>query len=742
MRVPFTPFTRGVQRQIDDVAQQTGGLRDVMNLLIDVTGRLDGMYIGGVASKFTGTMNRIHQWGTKTLGLKSNPETTIQLGDTSTVVIGPTGNGRATSYNNHVPLAIENGQAQILTDNTATDPFATNTAYIGVDAGDGWGIINTTSYTAPTTTVTFVTTLPQIPSGKTPQYIVFDRDGDIGSTSAEIRPITSYTDGGSGITTLDYTGLDAPTDSVYAFIIYGTSATDTFKPEGFATYRKRLTAHKDNKVYFSGFIGQASPFIEPQELNDFYWYELNTVTVGHESQGKIVKCIPLNDALIVFLERATYRIYGYPPINGALDNQLVVQEISSNLGIDSYDAAALTTDGKAIFLIGNDQNLYAFASDFVQIDQPVREHPRFKNLTIVNCTDKYAIFTGITVEPESVPTEIYPKDGGYLYQGTPAFAFHLSKQEYTIFDPIITDSGNNFIPLNDPEVTGIFSTFNVSGRDEISIATPTGINIVNDPSVRSPSLQDFFVCGLATHQVPIDGNLFMVNQIDVNVEATELKRLSVVSPAENPAGNAPVSIARANPQSEFGITSRYGIFFSEPDMHNYVSVAVGYWGEKLLGGLSDWVAAPTALPLVSSVYLSPFSVTGLVDRIDVLMSDISGDCTIYIYGDDNGTPDTSDVVFYNTVREPSTGFVDSANKYWRPCDIRVNLDGDYWIGIAGNGNGTAYRVPSNNDLYLDEVLDTSNTAIALRVIQEAGNPFAARSILSVAAIGQAYTNPW
>ncbi|WP_299077613.1 hypothetical protein [uncultured Paraglaciecola sp.] len=744
MKIPLSPNLRGVQRNIDDTAQQPGGLRDAMNLLLDVIGRLDGMYIGQRAVVFNGVFNRAYQWGAKTLGLQSNPESNIQISDNITYIDGPTGNGRAVGYNDHVPLAIEGGQAQILTDKDAPNPFATNTAYIAIDAGNGWGQISGSSVVGPSTTVTFSTILPQVPAGETPQYIVFDRDGDIGSTSAEIRPITAFVDAG-GLTSVTYTGADIPADAQYGFIQFGVDAQDTFKPDGFVTYGSRLAAHIDNKIYFSGFIGQAAPFVESQELNDFFWYELNSIDVGHSSQGKIIKCIELRDTIIVFLERAIYTVYGDAPINGAFDNQLVVQEISNDLGVTSYDAANLTTDGLAIFFIGSDQNLYVYGTTITRIDEPIREHPRFRNLTHANCTDKYAIFTGTAVEPDKVPTEIYPKDGGMLYQTTPAFAFHIKRQEFTIFDAFVTDSGNNFIPLNDPERMGVFSSFELNGRSEISISTPDGIKIVNDPTVRSPSLQEFFMCGLATHQIPIDGNLFRTDQVNVIVEKTELARLSVVSPAENPAGNAPLSIARDEPQSSYGITSRYGIFFDTPELHNYVSVAVGYWGELLLDGISDWYNFSIDTPTTTGAYLNQYTKGGFIDRIDVLMSGISDsdETSVVIYADDNGTPDLSSIIFKNSIRKPSTGFVNSANQYWRTCDIRINVDGPFWAGVVSDsGTPSIYRVASNKTMYLDSSIAFANQEIMLRVIQEAGNPFAARSILDVNVEGELESNQW
>lgn len=272
---------------------------------------------------------------------------------------------------------------------------------------------------------------PTRPTATTPDpaYIIFDADVAEGSTTARIRACTNPSYSGGQLATVDYVG-DIVAGVTYAYIIWDDEPV--WSPSCFSTFRNRLCAADGNTVYFSGFIGSASPFVEPDQNNWAFWYELNSVTVGHSGQGNIVRMEPLGDQLIVFLENATYRIYGIAPINGAYENQLVVEEVNPTLGINSYDSVGVAPDGNALFVAGNDGQAYVFQSEYVLISEPVRLHPQFQNIDIVHVSEQYAIFTGTSVDPSRVPFEITPTDGGFTYQTTPAFCFNAEKQMWTM----------------------------------------------------------------------------------------------------------------------------------------------------------------------------------------------------------------------------------------------------------------------------------------------------------------------
>jgi hypothetical protein len=677
--------------------------------------------------------NRILQWGAYTLGLKSNPESTIQLGDGSTTVVGPSGDGRATLYKSFAPLAIKDDQARVLSIKGATT-FTDGLAYIGLDIGTGWGLVTSTSGGPTTWTINFATAgqQPLVVTGKTPQYIVFDIDGGEGSQTAEIRPITSVT--GSPITSIDYTGT-APPAGTYAFLQYGATSTDTFKPDGFVTHRERLGAYKDNDLYYSGFIGSPTVPIDPDPLNPYYWYELNSVTVGNSAQGKIVRCLELGDSLIVFLEKAIYKVYGYPPVNGAYENQLVVQELSNDLGITSYDAASLTTDGSTAFFIGNDQRLYQMGAGFTEISEPIREHPRFRKMTHVSCTDRYAIFTGEAVDPSLVPNELFPNESGIRLQTPAAFIYHIQKGIWSILDPFRTNSLNELLVYNDPSRFGIFSAYEKDERTEISLSRPDGITILNDGSIRNPSSSAFLAQGLNTHQIPMDNKQIRIDQVNVQAESVQTPQLSIMAPSENPTGASPSDISRGIAQNINGATSMYGNYFNDPAYNNFASAAVGYGGDILLSGQPVWT---NSLTTVASGLYESFVMDGWLDRIDVLVSDQSTDIQVTVYSDTAGLPNTSDVLYDKTYGDAETGRVNNSDKKWLPIPIGINVvESPIWIKLTGV---QLYKYPSGGDIYTSSAVTHSGQSFCLRVIREAGKAFACKSILSVEAHGEVVSN--
>lgn len=736
MKINFTPFLKGVDRSVDDVAQGPSGLRDCMNVISQATGRLDGLYMGqAVRAVASGTPTRWKQWGDYTIIMQNNPTTSnIGFSDGSTFTsYNRTGEARGCVYDSVFALGAPNEQAGIQTQ----AGVLLSTVFIGLDAGNGWGQISGAITGGPTYTVNFATNLPVIPSGKTARYILFDSDADIGATSALTRPITSVT--GSPITSVDFTGAP-PSSPTYAFIIFGDSATDTFKPHGFATYRNRLAAWLENEVYFAGFIGQPDPFIEPQPQNWAYWYELNSVTVGHSGQGSIVRCEPLGDSLFVFLENATYQIYGYPPINGAYDNQLVVREISSNLGISTYDGVCRAVDGQSLYVIGSDGDLYQFNGAYQTISDTIKLHPRFTGLTHCSATDQYVVFTGVTPTPESVPGELYPRDCGLIYQTPATFCWNIEKREFTILDQYGLNSTQDLIPFTDPYELGVFGAFEVDGEVLLAMSEPGSIKVINDKDLRSPAVTDAFCMGVATHQIPVNQGQFRPDTVVALADGSYSARLPVCVNAENPAGSAPLQKARDIPISTFGTTSRYAVHASAPDPHNYLSCAVGYWGEKLIAGASDYSASRTAITIDGTPTLQKFTVGGAIDRIDVLLSGITS-ARLTIYEGTASTPDLTSPVFGVDVTEPKNGLINNATPYWRSFAIGLPaVDTPYWVALTGNC--TAYRYPANASIYKSGSIIHNGYSFMMRVIQEAGGAYAAKALLSVSVDGESLPNAY
>lgn len=742
MKIPMTPFVKGVDRSVDDVAQGPSGMRDCMNVVSNATGRLDGLYRGITKrATTTSTATRWRQWGVNTVILQSNPAADIEIVNSAGAsgVASSPGEGAGCQYDEVFAIGgTLNGaatQAGIIV-NPAT---LYGGVYVGLDAGNGWGLISGAITGGPTYTINFATNLPVIPAGKTAQYILFDRDADLGTTTARVRPVTGVT--GSPITSLTFTVADGtapPTGALYAYIIFGASATDTFSPQTFATYRNRLAASLDNEVYFAGWPGQPSPFFEPEPQNWAYWYDLNSVTVGHAGQGSIVRMEALGDSLFVFLQTATYRIYGYPPINGAYDNQLVVQEVAGGLGISTYDSICRAPDNMSLYVIGSDGDLYQFNGAYVAISEPILNHPRFTGLTHCFSSDKFITFTGIAPTPNLVPGETYPRDCGLLYQMPATFCYNIDKREFTILDQYGLNSTQDLVPVTDPYEMGVIGSFYLDGEWKLAISEPGAIRILNDPDLRAPTVDNALCMGVATHQISTGAAQFMPNTVSVLTESSYVPRLPVCVNAENPAGSAPLQKARDVSTSTFGTTDRFKVCFSEPDPHNYTSVAVGYWGERLVSGTRDWSAALTAITIDATPTLQKISVAGRVDRIDVLLGAITT-ARLTIYNGTTAAPDLNDVIFATDMIEPQNGLVNNAAYYWRSFAIGLpNIAQPYWIGLTGTC--TAYRIPSGGLIYKSGATLHNGYSFALRVIEEAGGAYAAKSILSVSVEGMPMAN--
>ncbi|WP_299081622.1 hypothetical protein [uncultured Paraglaciecola sp.] len=726
MKIDFTPITRGLDRSVADTAQSAGGLRDVLNLLPDAVGRLDGIFRApSTVAESDGTPTRWRQWDDSTVICKKNPSGAVQIGSNT----GPSETATATPY--RTVCMTTGSQAYVMS--TKTDPF-TDRVFLYKDSGTGWG--DCTLSGSGTITVTFNGTqrYPVNADGTAPQYIVFDADTAEGSSTSKIRACINptYSSGAtSNLLTVQYVGTTVA-NVTRAYIVYGDDGTDTFAPDCFGTWRNRICAGIDNEVYFGGFIGQATPFVAPDQNDWGYWYELNAVTVGHSGQGKIVRIEQLGDDLIVFLENATYRLYGQPPINGGTgSNQVTVDEINPTLGINDYDAVGRAPDGNVLFIAANDGQGYAFNGVYNLISEPVRLHPRFENIITVQCSEKYAIFTGPTIDPSKVPYELAPNEGGLLHQNTPAFVFNTDRSTWSMLDQWATTGNLTLTPVSDPHNTGIFGAFKINDLYEICLSEPDGLHIVNDRSISNPQLEYTLACGLATHQIPVTPT-FRADSLSVLTETPYVTRLSGVLPAENPSGTAPFQQVRDVAVNTFGPTNRFGLHSSQPEPHNFASCAVGYWGEKLLNGMS-YYAASDAIAIDATPTVELFENTNgqHVNRIDVLLSDFDN-CRVTIYENNAGV--LGDVVFYTECTTPQNGAVNTGTKYWRTFGINVPVPASYWVGLTGTC--TAYHYPNNGEIVKSGSVIHSGESLALRVVEEAGGCYSAKSIIKISAIGE------
>jgi hypothetical protein len=722
VKVPFTPFVRGIDRSISDTAQQPGGLRDCINVLPQSTGRMDGVYrnTDSIVTT-TNTATRWIQWGSKTVVMRSNPAGAVEVVDGATKVTGPTETSTGIVYRGNIFLTGALSYASV----DATDPFAKR-CYLGVDSGTDWG--DCTLSGAGTVTVTFGTKKPQRRGSAHPAYVVFNADSNEGSTTARIRACTNPTYSSTDLDTVDYVG-DTVAGATRAMIIWDDGSNELI-PTTFGTWRNRICAAVGNEVYFGGFQGNASPYFDPDQNDWTMWYELNTVTVGHSGQGNIIRMEPLGDSLIVFLEKATYRIYGYPPVNGAFDNQAVVQELNPTLGINSWDSVGRAPDGNALFVAANDGQAYAFTNDYILISEPVRLHPRWPTQSIVTVSEEYAIFTSTTIDPSKVPYEADPVEGGLLFQTPPAFVFNVAKAIWSILDQWSLTENLTLVPISDPHNRGIFGVYKRNNITEIALSEPGGINIANDTTLKVPQLSDTLAMGIATHQIPV-APMFRPDALVILAESAYVGRVSGALPAETPAGSAPAKRMRDIPTSTFGLTTRYALHNSSPDAHNFVSAGVGYWGENLIDGMQIWTPALTAITIDGTPTVQRFTNGQRVDRVDVLLANfVSGRVTIY--NDNNGSPGS--VAYYADCVTPQNGAVNTGTYYWRSFPVSITLPATYWVGLTGDC--TAYRFPSNGDIEKSNAVIHAGYSLAMRVVEELGGCFSAKALLTVEAVGE------
>lgn len=728
MKIRLTPISRGVERQADDSAQQPGALRDGTGLISKSLGVLDGVYRGYRRAISSGdAITRWIQWGNKTVILKTNPVGNIQASDGATNDIGPPGEGRGEKYEQTLAVAGSSINAFVLVD--STEPITGDAVtFLGLNDGVGEfssGAPSGSDYTVTLTNATIP--YPEVPSGKTPIYVIFDVDSNNGSTTARIRPVTSYT-GGSVVQTVTYTGSSEPAGTVYVQIVFGVDASDTFDPDGFATYRDRLTAWKDNTLYFSGYPGLSTPFIEPDVSNWSYWDGLNVVNVGHSGQGSIQRCITVHDRLYVFLESGIYVVTGYPPIDGAVDNQLVVTEVSKTLGIAGYDAATISDDGQTVYFIGNDGNVYALGAGIAEISRQIREHPRFNRLTHIADTEQFVVVSGIELDASQVPYEEGRSEGGILYQSPATWVYNKELQAWFILDQYSATSTGYMQQTADPAQLGTFGRYDIDGLGYIAVGEPGALKVLYDPNTTDPDFANYYMAGLATHEI-IAGGVELKNPTAAYITAENVKSRTVtaVSPANTPAGIAPVSKNRGEPRTIYGDTSRYSIYFRRPPLHNFISVAVGYWGEKLLGGMSRWYPGNISMP-VSTQKLQQITTGGNVSRVDALLSDVT-DCTLHVYADNSGVPDTSTVLYTIPVEAPQSGIYNTNTPRWYTFNVRIPIEGPYWVALSGNAN--AYRYPSQYSIWESGAELYAGYGMCMRVIDELGAPLSLGKLLTL-----------
>lgn len=718
----------GIRRDVDDSAMSPGSFKDIVGALVDKPGQFTGIYRGRTIANFDGSaVSRFIQWADRYVRLKSNPSGTIQITDAGSYQVGPSGDGRACKFADYLPIAVYGDQALILIDSSVADPFTDSSCYLSQNvieatlsgsAGTG-SVTLTLSGAAPNTTY---------PTGMVPRYVLFDADAAAGALSAQIRPVTAYTASPGPATSITYTGDAVPAGTVRVRLLMGTSATDTFKPDGFFVWRGRLCAWKDEYIYYSGYPGSSSPYIASNVSDWTYWYALNVSTTG--TNHNILQCAVANDVILAFTSTGrVFRFSGWPPVDGT-DSQVVRDELHPDLSIPCYGAAAATNDGRIVYFIGTDGNLYSTDGE---ISQPVRDHEKLLNLTQVTAADQAVVFSGDTATPENVCRDDASKPSGLLYQFPCTFYLNRETGQWSTWQSLGFDSTGALVPMDDPASIGGIGVVTQDGREKLAVGSKLGIHILNDPDLGITAATDWYSMGFQTHSYAIEGTkIKTVVSVSMMADTPVLNRMGMAAPADSPMNLSNAGIVRARAKRQNTTESVFELY-THRVISNYVSMAVGYVGETLLDGIVAWPLSRTAMALGGSIRLMPvYLQAGFISRFDVLFSALTS-CALEIYEDDGAdAPDFASLIYSTNVKQAHAGLT-GTGEYWHPFDVRLTLaEGTYWFGLRGTA--TVQRTPSSREI-VDGAGATAHSAsmFIARAIRELGCPNSAKKVTSLSA---------
>ena len=747
-RATLTPIVQGIRRDVTHAAQQGGAMHDCVGFLLQAQGQLDGIIRGTKKATFSATYNptRWVQWQDEIVQLATNPTNSAAISDgINTYLAGPTGDWRAIRYSDYLAMARVGYQAKILIDNSEADVFNDGACYIS----DRWieGKLSTTPTSVGTTvTVTFSASplaKPVIPSGYYANYIMFLDDSNRAATTARIRPVIGSVGAGT-ITTITYTGVVpaglAAGDICRIYISTAATgdATNTLSLDGFFVVYDRLCGHVDNTLMYSGYSGNVlDGTIAPVRRDWTIWNPLNNVNVGSPEQGKIVRVFVSNDTQMIFLESGIHYLVGLPPIAGT-DNQLRRREVSQTLGIKGYDAAAISDDGQTVFFIGNDDGFYAAtAGGITPIDKPVRVHERNVRLTGVSVAETLVCFWGTECDAADATGLNEQRTGSILGQYPAAFVLDTNTGEWTTFSPVTFDDTENMTPIDDPMRIGGIGALAIDGRNYLAVGTGGKILPLNDGSLTTPTAQDFYIQGVAMHQLTGgDQALKRVDSVDLVLEGLATRTMSAAAPVSDPIGAVPHSMRRAEPQKVRGNASHATLFMRGNQAMPSYGVAVGYVGDVLLRGVDHRYDSEIDLVVSTARYQRVYLPAGYVSRIDFLLHTLTA-AHVNIYEDDGeATPaPVSTILHGSDVVEPPSGIVSNSTPFWRSFGIRREFAaGYYWIALSSTGNCTARIIPAGTNITNSAGISTNaGRNFMLRVIREFGAPMAARRLTHISA---------
>jgi len=737
-RTELGPWKGGINRKVADRSTGADDLHEARGFIGRKIGGQRGIREGSPIVKFgPNAPTRWLQWGGSYVQLDSDPTSEVMYSDGSiaaTTIVPGSANG--VIYDDKLFLAFDGSPARVYPDKTDLTKFCYLSEKIQqVACSDvDFSLLSGTTWRLTFDVANYPTGINFLVE---PQYVLFKRDTDAGSTTAEVRAV-AVADRTTGTkTTLDFDAPNGlPTGKTMAYVLLGSSPTDMLSPKTFFVWRERLGASTDRQVQFSGFPGAALPVFTSSNVLDWgYWDALNNRVIGTPEDGDIIRVLPQDDRIICGLRGpvhgAIYQVRGYPAINALIENQLVVEKISSELGFNSYDAAALDDDGlMSYFAFGN--NIYRLNGvQPEKIDQAIEDHElRRGEITHIGTTPQVIAFYGDSHSPDRVALEYANEKSGILNQAPTVWIYDYTVGSWRMTQRVGTDADSRLIQFDSPGVSGGLGHLIVGSERFLAVGTTNGIVLLDDTRTSSTSITDFHIQTLITHRHTLgDPVLKRASRIVAHVEDAFDQDLPVAFYADSKNDvNGRAHFSFAKPRNNTGDITQYSTHGRGGRGSPRIGVGLGYYGDRLLAGDDREFTTYSSINFVQGAAtkrMQQVAIDGRLDRIDVLAANV-GWLTAVLYSDNNGVPGSA--IDHYDITLPKDGLTSSLTPYWFPLHVGgVDLSGVFYIEIRGDADVSTHFAGTD---IIDETgaVITANTNMAIRAVEQIGGPFVSSEI--------------
>jgi hypothetical protein len=641
---------------------------------------------------------------------------------------------RGIIYDNKLFLAIPGQPSRVYTDKSDLSKFSylsekvVSILITGDSPGPGAG-----EHTVNFASTTF---------GQTPQYVMFDRDGDPDAVTGEVRQVVSFT-----ATSITYQGVAPPAGSLYVRVYQGLDANDLLDFDGFVVFRERLCAWKGNRFQVAGFQGAGDigiDFQEPVPLDWTVWDALNFRTVGDKSRdGEIQKIESLEDRLVAGTKgdeiAAIYDIRGYPPINARFENQMVVEKRSGRTGFACYDAVAVDRDGQTLFFAFGD-GFWAYRGiNATRIDDQIEGHPLFpKAAKFVAIVQDLVVFAEDEYKPDRTVRDASGRKSGIMQQVPAIWILDLKTNAWRSTQRIGRNTDGDVVLFDSPGRTGGVGVIFEDNTRKLAVGSGESLYTLNDEDVTQPPMENGHLQRMQTHRHSF-GDMYPKRPSEITVHARQRfgLKLPVVFPGEgNNVGFSKDYVSQAKIRDVVGDVSIYSTFANGGRGTPRLAGAFGYFGEALLYGqdrpFPQYDEITLELPSTGNPtpqrYLQKVNLSGTVDRIDVFAADVIN-LTTRIYDSDGGT--LGSLRYQSPITHPKYGLSPSPDFYWFPTQYEgIQLDGEYFIEIVGD---CRIRTYSGQYQLEDELgaLVQAGTNFAARAIQIVGGTYVSDEVINM-----------